>query len=285
MGVVGLHHVQLACPTGSEDALRGFYGGVLGLREVTKPPALAVRGGVWFRAGPHELHCGVEEGFTPAGKAHPALAVDDVDTLAAAVAAAGGEVHWDASIPGVRRFHTVDPVGNRVELQQAVSGGTPERGQVRSTADLYDELGDRAQSCALQLRSFGGRAAFEGTITTVRCHEDNVLLRAAVGRPGRGHVLVVDGGGSLEAALMGDVIAAAAVEHGWEGVVIHGAVRDTRALAGLDLGVKALGANPRKSRKEGAGEVDVQVAFGGASFTPGQHLVSDEDGILVFTRA
>ena len=285
MGVVGLHHVQLACPAGAEDTLRGFYGGVLGLPEIPKPPALAVRGGVWFQVGPHELHCGVEDGFAPARKAHPALAVDDVDNLAQAVARAGGDVHWDESIPGVRRFHTFDPVGNRVELQQTGSGELGGQPVAPSTADLYDELGDQAQSCSTQFRSFGGRSRFEGAITTVRCHEDNVLLRATVGQPGRGRVLVVDGGGSLEAALMGDVIAAIAVEQGWEGVVVNGAVRDTLALATLDLGVKALGSNPRKSRKDGAGEVDVPVAFGGATFTPGEHLVSDEDGILVFPQA
>jgi predicted enzyme related to lactoylglutathione lyase len=117
MGVVGLHHVQLACPAGSEDALREFYGDVVGLLEVPKPPALAARGGVWFRVGAHQLHCGVEEGFIPARKAHPALAVDDLDELAAAIAGGGGEVNWDSNIPGVRRFHTFDPVGNRVEFQ------------------------------------------------------------------------------------------------------------------------------------------------------------------------
>lgn len=117
MAVVGLHHVQLACPAGAEDVLRAFYGGLLGLPEIAKPPMLAARGGVWFRVGPQELHCGVEEGFVPARKAHPAFAVDDVDALAEAVAGAGAEVHWDANIPGVRRFHTLDPVGNRVEFQ------------------------------------------------------------------------------------------------------------------------------------------------------------------------
>lgn len=117
--VVGLHHVQISCPAGSEDALRGFYAGVLGMVEVPKPPALAARGGVWFRAGTCELHCGVEEGFAPARKAHPGIAVSDVDAAAERVAAAGLPVRWDDAIPGRRRFHTDDPVGNRVELQQA----------------------------------------------------------------------------------------------------------------------------------------------------------------------
>ena len=99
---------------------------------------------------------------------------------------------------------------------------------------------------------------------------------------GAGQGLVVAGGGSQAAALMGDLNAAIAVESGWEGVVVNGAVRDTQALAALDLGVKALGSNPRKSRKDGAGDGDVEVAVGGGTFTPGLRLVSDADGILVF---
>ena len=118
MSVVGLHHVQLACPAGSEDALRSFYGGLVGLPEIPKPPVLAARGGVWFRVGGHELHCGVEEPFVPARKAHPAIAVTDVEALAATLGAAGCELTWDTNIPGIRRFHTSDPVGNRVEFQQ-----------------------------------------------------------------------------------------------------------------------------------------------------------------------
>lgn len=119
MNVIGLHHVQIACPPGSEDALREFYAGVLGLPEIPKPPRLAVRGGCWFRLGPQELHCGVEEGFAPARKAHPCLLVDDVDRFAQAVQAAGRTVRWNDEISGVRRFHTDDPAGNRVEIQQA----------------------------------------------------------------------------------------------------------------------------------------------------------------------
>ena len=117
MAVIGIHHVQIACPAGSEDLLRHFYGVVCGMPEIAKPPALAARGGVWFAAGEQQLHCGVEGGFAPALKAHPCLATDDVDGLAAAIAGVGGEVRWDNAIPGVRRFHTDDPVGNRVEFQ------------------------------------------------------------------------------------------------------------------------------------------------------------------------
>lgn len=119
MSVVGLHHVQIACPARSEDLLREFYGGVLGMPEIPEPPVLAARGGVWFRAGDRELHCGVEADFRPALKAHPCFLVADVDAAAKGVSAAGGEVRWDEAIPGIRRFHTDDPVGNRVELQQA----------------------------------------------------------------------------------------------------------------------------------------------------------------------
>ncbi|MFC4117641.1 ribonuclease E activity regulator RraA [Nonomuraea zeae] len=150
-----------------------------------------------------------------------------------------------------------------------------------NTADLYDERGDELDSCDLQLRQYGGRGAFDGTISTVRCHQDNVLLKAALSEPGAGRVLVVDGGGSLHTALMGDLIAGLAVANGWAGVVIHGAVRDVAALRELDLGVKALGSNPRKSAKEGAGERDVPVTFGGVTFVPGAQLFSDDDGILV----
>lgn len=121
MTILGVHHVQIACPAGSEDLLRHFYGVVCGMPEIPKPSALAARGGVWFGAGEQQLHCGVEDVFVPALKAHPCLATDDVDGLAAAIAGVGADVRWDNSIPGVRRFHTDDPVGNRVEFQQVPS--------------------------------------------------------------------------------------------------------------------------------------------------------------------
>ncbi|MBE3011441.1 ribonuclease E activity regulator RraA [Microbispora sp. NEAU-D428] len=150
-----------------------------------------------------------------------------------------------------------------------------------ATADLYDAHGDALRSCVTQFRSYGSRARFSGQISTVRCLEDNALVKQVLATPGEGRVLVVDGGGSLRTALLGDMIATSAVENAWAGVVINGAVRDTAALAGLDLGVKALGANPRKSAKTGLGEVDVPVTFGDVTFAPGEWLYSDEDGILV----
>ncbi|MBY6061569.1 ribonuclease E activity regulator RraA [Microbacterium esteraromaticum] len=150
-----------------------------------------------------------------------------------------------------------------------------------STADLYDEHGDALQSLPLQLRSFGGVTAFEGPIRTVRCFQDNALVKTLLSSPGDGAVLVVDGAGSLGTALMGDMIAQLAVDAGWAGVVIHGCVRDSAAIAGMPLGVKALGTNPRKSAKDGVGEVDVTVELCDVVFRPGARLYADEDGILV----
>ncbi|MFP8959902.1 glyoxalase [Streptomyces nanhaiensis] len=116
--IEALDHVQLAAPRGSEEVLRAFYAGLLGMAETPRPPALAARGGCWFEAGSVRLHLGIEDGFRPALKAHPGLRVADVDTLAARLADAGHPVAWDDSVPGVRRFHSADPVGNRLEFLQ-----------------------------------------------------------------------------------------------------------------------------------------------------------------------
>ncbi len=154
-----------------------------------------------------------------------------------------------------------------------------------TTADLYDEHGEDLGSCDLPLRQFGGHATFSGPAVTVRCFEDNALLKSIVSTPGEGRVLVVDGGGSLHSALMGDMIATIAADNGWAGVVIHGAVRDVAVLSTIDLGIKALGSNPRKSTKTGAGERDVPVTFGSATFSPGDQVWSDDDGVVVLRRA
>ena len=151
------------------------------------------------------------------------------------------------------------------------------------TADLSDAAGDRLLPCCLPWRSFW-RLPFSGTVATVRCRDDNALARQAVGEPGLGRVLVVDGGGSLQTALVGDVLGALAVEHGWSGIVVHGAVRDVVALAALPLGVLALGTCPRRGGRTGSGERDVEVAFGGAVFRPGDELFADGDGVLVGPR-
>ncbi len=151
-----------------------------------------------------------------------------------------------------------------------------------STADLLDEHGATAQVCLIQFRSFGARS-FSGRVATIRCSEDNVLLRRRAQEPGAGQVLVVDGGGSLECALLGDNIASLAVASGWAGIVLNACVRDSVALDELGLGIKALGTNPRPSRKDGAGEVDVPVSFGEVRFEPGAELYADEDGVVVLS--
>jgi regulator of ribonuclease activity A len=152
-----------------------------------------------------------------------------------------------------------------------------------ATSDVVDEYGDRVAVCAVAFRRFGGVAAFEGVISTVRCFEDNVLVKQRVSEPGDGRVLVVDGGGSMRVALVGDMIAGLAVTNGWAGLVLNACVRDVAALRELNLGIKALGSTPRPSGKAGDGEIDVAVTFGDITFTPGAMLFSDDDGIVVLT--
>jgi regulator of ribonuclease activity A len=155
----------------------------------------------------------------------------------------------------------------------------------RPTADLVDAIGPDVRSCDLQFRQFGGRSEFAGPISTVRCFQDNALLKSVLSGPGNGGVLVIDGAGSLHTALVGDVIAELARSNGWAGLVINGAVRDAAALRGIDIGIKALGTNPRKSTKTGAGERDVEISLGGVTFAPGELAYSDDDGIVVTARA
>jgi regulator of ribonuclease activity A len=151
------------------------------------------------------------------------------------------------------------------------------------TADLVDELGDRARSCDLQLRNYGGRPRCSGVVRTLRVYEDNALVKSTLSTSGEGQVLVVDGGGSLHTALVGDLIAGLAVSNAWRGLVLNGAIRDVVAISQLDIAVRALGSNPCRSGKTGAGQVDEPVSFGGVVFEPGDRLFADEDGILVVT--
>nr|WP_026162233.1 ribonuclease E activity regulator RraA [Corynebacterium ulceribovis] len=153
--------------------------------------------------------------------------------------------------------------------------------QFINTADLVDEIGPDVRSCDLQLRNIGGKKEFYGRITTVRCFQDNALLKSVLQEESDGGVLVIDGAGSVHTALVGDIIAGLGKDHGWAGVVVNGAVRDSHIIGDMDFGCKALGTNPRKSTKTGAGERDVTVAFGGIEFKPGEMLYSDADGIVV----
>ena len=151
----------------------------------------------------------------------------------------------------------------------------------RATADLVDDIGAEVRSCDVQFRQFGGRTEFAGPISTVRCFQDNALLKSVLSEPGDGRVLVIDGDASVHTALVGDLIAELARSNGWAGLVVHGAVRDAATLRTLDIGIKALGTNPRKSTKTGAGERDIAISFGGVSFVPGDLAYSDDDGIVV----
>lgn len=123
-----LHHVQLAMPPGREDDARSFWGGVLGMDEVAKPPALVPRGGCWFRSGDLELHIGVEHDFRPARKAHPGILVDDLDHLGVRLDAAGIEAAFDENFPGYRRIYVHDPFGNRLEFLEPAPRGHGEVG-------------------------------------------------------------------------------------------------------------------------------------------------------------
>ena len=155
----------------------------------------------------------------------------------------------------------------------------------RATADLVDELGSAARSCDVQFRQFGGRAMFAGAISTVRCFQDNALVKSVLSEPGAGRVRVIDGGGSLHTALVGDVIAGLGASNGWAGIIVNGAVRDAATLRTIDIGIKALGTNPRKSSKTGAGERDIEIRLGGVTFAPGDIAYSDDDGIVVTAAA
>jgi regulator of ribonuclease activity A len=150
----------------------------------------------------------------------------------------------------------------------------------KPTSDILDERED-AEVCLLQFRLFGQRRAIEGRIRTIRCFEDNALVKAILATPSAGEVLVVDGQGSLRTALIGDMVATSALENGWAGVIVHGAIRDSAQISAMDFHVKSLGTNPRKSAKHGAGERDAVVEIGGVRFVPGEYLYSDDDGIVV----
>lgn len=155
----------------------------------------------------------------------------------------------------------------------------------KTTCDLCDEYPAILQIADPVFRSYGGAAQFGGCIATVKCHEDNSRVRELVVQDGRGKVLVVDGGGSLRRALLGDQLAAKALAHGWQGVVIYGAVRDVDVLATLAIGVQALGHIPVRRAADGAGEAGVTVQFAGITCVPGHYLYADHNGIVVAPHA
>ena len=153
-----------------------------------------------------------------------------------------------------------------------------------ATADLYDDHGEDLQVALPYFSDYGGKLAFSGQIVTVKVHEDNSLVRAALEDKVKDKVLVVDGGESMRCALLGDMLAELGKDNGWEGIIVSGCIRDSEVIATIDIGVKAMGTNPRKSAKKGAGDRDIPVQFAGVIFRPGDYLYADSDGIVTSVR-
>jgi regulator of ribonuclease activity A len=149
------------------------------------------------------------------------------------------------------------------------------------TADLCDEFSDQLQVCEPIFGDYGGELRFAGQIATIKCFEDNSLVRELTGEPGNGRVLVIDAGGSMRRAVVGDMLGKKAVDNGWAGIVVYGCIRDSAALSALPIGVKALGTHPVKTDKRGEGQRDIVVRFAGVTFHPDDWLYADEDGIVV----
>ena len=149
------------------------------------------------------------------------------------------------------------------------------------TADLCDAHSDKVQIVSLGLKHYGKKSQFHGAIVTLRLFEDNSLLRDLLDEAGNGRVIVVDGGGSLRCALLGDMLATKAVQNGWSGLIINGCIRDSAEINDMDIGIRALGTHPLKSVKKGVGEKDLPVKFACVEFRPGEYLYADEDGILI----
>lgn len=150
-----------------------------------------------------------------------------------------------------------------------------------ATTDLCDTHEGKLRVAAPIFHSYGGKAAFHGPVATLKIFEDNGLVRKILDTPGSGRVLVIDGGGSLRCALLGDQLAALAAGNGWAGVVVWGCIRDSKAIGTMNLGVLALATHPQKTVKKNQGEFDIPVSFAGIDFHPGDWLYADEDGLVV----
>lgn len=153
-----------------------------------------------------------------------------------------------------------------------------------TTPDLCDEYPESIAVAEPLFRGYGGKDRFGGLISTIKCFEDNSLVRSAVAEPGAGKVLVIDGGGSMRRALLGDMLAEQAVAKGWEGVIIFGCLRDVDQINAMQLGVKALGTHPMKTDKRGEGQQDIPLQFAGVSWQPGHYAYADNNGILIADR-
>lgn len=150
-----------------------------------------------------------------------------------------------------------------------------------STPDLCDAYPDLVDVVEPIFSNLGGRESFGGQVVTIKCFEDNSLVKEEVDKPGQGKVLVVDAGGSFRCAMLGDQLAGKALANGWEGIIVYGCIRDVDIINELNLGVQALGAHPRKSEKRGVGEYQLPVSFAGVTFVPGDYVYADNNGIIV----
>ncbi len=216
---------------------------------------------------------------------------DDFPLIGAAFAAATGLEQVGRVGAGTARLMPQGPL-----IDFAVGWMEQERGRIGiapqaertfmqfKTTDFCDMYAD-IQVAEPLLRHYGGAVRFHGPIATLKVFEDNSLVRSTLEGLGNGRVLVVDGGGSLRSALVGDQLGALAVQNGWAGVVVNGCVRDVAELAELPVGVLALASHPRRSDKRGAGQADLPVRFAGVHFTPGHYLYADADGLVVATAA
>lgn len=153
------------------------------------------------------------------------------------------------------------------------------------TADLCDDHSDSLQIAQPLFQNYGKNTSFSGPISTVKCHEDNTLVRAQLEKPGNNRVLVVDGGGSTRCAMVGDLLAQLGADNGWSGIIVYGCIRDSGVIATIDIGVKALATMPLKSVKKGVGEIDVKVHFADVDFVPGDYVYADEDGVIISKQA
>lgn len=154
-----------------------------------------------------------------------------------------------------------------------------------STPDLCDAHPDLVRVVTPMFRNYGGRKAFGGPIVTVKCFEDNSVVKQQVAEPGAGRVMVVDGGGSLRCALLGDLLAAKAMQNNWAGLIIYGCIRDVDEIANMDIGVQALNTIPIKSVRKGVGELNIPVTFGGVTFNPGEFVYSDNNGVIISIKS
>ncbi len=151
--------------------------------------------------------------------------------------------------------------------------------------ELCDQFPELVQVVEPMFGNFGGREAFGGEIVTIKAFEANSLVREQVAQPGKGKVLVIDGGASMCRAMLGDMLAEKAANNGWEGIVINGCLRDVNAIGEIELGVQALGTHPMKTEKRGLGDLNVDVTFGGVTFRPGEYVYADNNGVLVSPQA